>query len=285
MHADVVAAPLPELPLRPPAHRVHPRAVTWWRLRAAAGLLVLVVPGLGPGDPGRDGVDGRAARRHGRRRRRLRRWRPAVALPHRALGDHRPRRLHAARLARPRVADRADLPGADRRHRSAGRCSSCSGSPTSPSRPRPPAVPCASAGWPPTTPPSWPASSPRPPTPRRATRRDRHLPRSTSAWRRLDPRMLVVGPLKNLLQLLPFAVVVLLTGPFRRSRPGLDRRRWRRGRRARRRAALADHPLPDHRRARRAAHRLAAPRAPLGARATASAPSTSRVRRCTGSSG
>ena len=31
-------------------------------------------------------------------------------------------------------------------------------------------------------------------------------------WRRLDPRMLVVGPLKNLLQLLPFAVVVLLTG-------------------------------------------------------------------------
>jgi len=46
MHADVVAAPLPELPLRPPAHRVHPRAVTWWRLRAAAGLLVLVVPAL-----------------------------------------------------------------------------------------------------------------------------------------------------------------------------------------------------------------------------------------------
>ena len=31
-------------------------------------------------------------------------------------------------------------------------------------------------------------------------------------WRRLDPRMLVVGPLKNLLQLLPFAVVVVLTG-------------------------------------------------------------------------
>ena len=46
MHADVVAAPLPELPLRPPAHRVHPRAVTWWRLRAAAGLLVLLVPAL-----------------------------------------------------------------------------------------------------------------------------------------------------------------------------------------------------------------------------------------------
>ena len=46
MHADVVAAPLPELPLRPPAHRVHPRAVTWWRLRAAAGLLVLVAPAL-----------------------------------------------------------------------------------------------------------------------------------------------------------------------------------------------------------------------------------------------
>ena len=46
MHPDLVAAPLPELPLRPPAHRVHPRAVTWWRLRAAAGLLVVVVPAV-----------------------------------------------------------------------------------------------------------------------------------------------------------------------------------------------------------------------------------------------
>jgi membrane protein YdbS with pleckstrin-like domain len=46
MHPDVVAAALPELPLRPPAHRVHPRAVLWWRIRAAAGLLVLVVPEL-----------------------------------------------------------------------------------------------------------------------------------------------------------------------------------------------------------------------------------------------
>lgn len=35
-----------ELPLRPPAHQASPRAITWWRLRAAAGLLVLVVPGL-----------------------------------------------------------------------------------------------------------------------------------------------------------------------------------------------------------------------------------------------
>ena len=42
MHPDVVA----ELPLRPPAHRVHPRAVTWWRIRATAGLLMLVVPVL-----------------------------------------------------------------------------------------------------------------------------------------------------------------------------------------------------------------------------------------------
>jgi hypothetical protein len=33
-------------------------------------------------------------------------------------------------------------------------------------------------------------------------------------WLRLDPRMLVVGPLKNLLQLLPFAVVVVLTGRY-----------------------------------------------------------------------
>jgi uncharacterized protein len=46
MHPDVVADPVPELPLRPPAHRVHPRAVTWWRLRAGAALLVLVVPQL-----------------------------------------------------------------------------------------------------------------------------------------------------------------------------------------------------------------------------------------------
>jgi len=46
MHPDVVATPLPELPLRPPAHRVHPRAVTWWRIRAAAGLLVFAVPAL-----------------------------------------------------------------------------------------------------------------------------------------------------------------------------------------------------------------------------------------------
>ena len=34
----------------------------------------------------------------------------------------------------------------------------------------------------------------------------------TRDWHRLDPRMLVVGPVKNLLQLLPFALVVLLTG-------------------------------------------------------------------------
>ena len=46
MHPDVVAAPVPELPLRPPANRVHPRAVTWWRLRAAGGLLVPVVPAI-----------------------------------------------------------------------------------------------------------------------------------------------------------------------------------------------------------------------------------------------
>lgn len=36
-----------ELPLRPPAHRASPRVVTWWRLRAAAGLLVLLLPALG----------------------------------------------------------------------------------------------------------------------------------------------------------------------------------------------------------------------------------------------
>lgn len=44
--AAATAGPL-ELPLRPPAHRASPRAVTWWRLRAAGGSLVLLVPGLG----------------------------------------------------------------------------------------------------------------------------------------------------------------------------------------------------------------------------------------------
>jgi uncharacterized protein len=42
-HADPAVA---ELPLRPPAHRANPRAVTWWRLRAGAGSLVVVVPEL-----------------------------------------------------------------------------------------------------------------------------------------------------------------------------------------------------------------------------------------------
>jgi membrane protein YdbS with pleckstrin-like domain len=41
------AARRPDLPLRPPAHRASPRAVTWWRLRAVAGALVLVLPALG----------------------------------------------------------------------------------------------------------------------------------------------------------------------------------------------------------------------------------------------
>lgn len=43
--ADPAPAP-PELPLRPPAHRVSPRAVGWWRLRAAAVVLVLLLPQL-----------------------------------------------------------------------------------------------------------------------------------------------------------------------------------------------------------------------------------------------
>ncbi len=41
------AAPLPELPLRPPAHRASPRAVAWWRLRALAGLAAPVLVALG----------------------------------------------------------------------------------------------------------------------------------------------------------------------------------------------------------------------------------------------
>jgi membrane protein YdbS with pleckstrin-like domain len=43
MHPDTAVV---ELPLRPPAHRASPRAVAWWRLRAAAGALALVVPEL-----------------------------------------------------------------------------------------------------------------------------------------------------------------------------------------------------------------------------------------------
>lgn len=33
-----------ELPLRPPAHRADPRAVTWWRLRALGTFVVLTGP-------------------------------------------------------------------------------------------------------------------------------------------------------------------------------------------------------------------------------------------------
>ena len=93
--------------------------------------------------------------------------------------------------------------------------------------------------------------------------------------------MLVVGPVKNLMQLLPVPARRAAHRPLRRPQPGLVRGRRRRGRRARRRAPLADHPLPDHRRAGRAAHRLAAPGAALGARGTGSAPSTSLPRCCT----
>lgn len=45
MHPTAPAEPHPplrDLPLRPPAHRASPRAVTWWRLRAVARLLVPV---------------------------------------------------------------------------------------------------------------------------------------------------------------------------------------------------------------------------------------------------
>lgn len=44
---DVLAEPAPELPLRPPANRVSPRAKTWWRLRATAVLTVFLVVQLG----------------------------------------------------------------------------------------------------------------------------------------------------------------------------------------------------------------------------------------------
>jgi membrane protein YdbS with pleckstrin-like domain len=42
MHGTpTVAAPLP---LRPPAHRVNPRAVRWWRLRAALVTVLVAAP-------------------------------------------------------------------------------------------------------------------------------------------------------------------------------------------------------------------------------------------------
>lgn len=48
----------PQPPLRPPAHRVSPRAVRWWQLRAGLTLLLVVLPQLaalllfGPEAPG-----------------------------------------------------------------------------------------------------------------------------------------------------------------------------------------------------------------------------------------
>ena len=82
-------------------------------------------------------------------------------------------------------------------------------------------------------------------------------------WRRLDPRMLVIGPVNGLVRLLPIAVILLVTGQ------GDVTRLWiaagdRRARGAGQRADLADHPLPDHRGAGGAAQRLAEPAAPLG---------------------
>lgn len=41
MDPAVVSAE-PQPPLRPPAHRVSPRAVLWWRLRAGVALIVVV---------------------------------------------------------------------------------------------------------------------------------------------------------------------------------------------------------------------------------------------------
>jgi membrane protein YdbS with pleckstrin-like domain len=43
VHPGATVPRLPELPLRSPAHQADGRAVTWWRMRAAAGLLVPVV--------------------------------------------------------------------------------------------------------------------------------------------------------------------------------------------------------------------------------------------------
>ena len=85
------------------------------------------------------------------------------------------------------------------------------------------------------------------------------------AWRRLDPRMLVVGPGQEPDAAASVPARRAAHRPLRQPHPGLVRGRRRRRRRARRGAPLADHPLPDHRRAGRAAHRLAAPGAALGA--------------------
>lgn len=41
---DAASPKIRALPLRPPAHRVHPRAIRWWQLRAAVTLLVTATP-------------------------------------------------------------------------------------------------------------------------------------------------------------------------------------------------------------------------------------------------
>jgi membrane protein YdbS with pleckstrin-like domain len=41
---SAVAVPRLEPPLRPPAHQVSPRAVRWWRLKAAITTVVLTLP-------------------------------------------------------------------------------------------------------------------------------------------------------------------------------------------------------------------------------------------------
>ena len=166
--------------------------------------------------------------RDGRARPGLRPRRAAVALPHLPLGGHRPRRLHAARLARARVADRADLARADRRHPARPAAAAArAGRRHRDDRVRPRRR-RASAGSPPTTPPSSPASSPRPPRPRRATRREppcdgrrRRSADADPAHRRRRRRRRGgastracswSGRSKDLVQLLPAFAVVLLTG-------------------------------------------------------------------------
>jgi uncharacterized protein len=44
---DTAVAREGALPLRPPAHQASPRAVLWWRLRAALAVVVLVAPQVG----------------------------------------------------------------------------------------------------------------------------------------------------------------------------------------------------------------------------------------------
>src|SRR5690606_25014358 len=147
---------------------------------------------------------------HPARRVGLRGRRAAAAVPHPPLGGHARGRLHAVGLARARVADRADLPRADRRHRA--RAAAATAQARERHRhhgvgPGPGHDPRPGRGR---------GRRTRPPAHRdhagHARGRDVTPEPDAPAWRRLDKRMLAVTPLSGAVRLLPVAVVILLTG-------------------------------------------------------------------------